>query len=58
MIFVAGEEEKLYWEKILRDREIKCSKQKETKKPRGRNKLINRAEKTLAQHIKFVQEDK
>lgn len=54
---MTGEEEKLYWEKILRDREIKCSKQKETKKPRGRNKLINKAEKTLAQHIKFVQGD-
>jgi len=54
---VTGEEEKLYWEKILRDREIKCSKQKETKKLRGRNKLINKAEKTLAQHIKFVQGD-
>lgn len=51
------DEEKLYWEKILRDRENKCLKQKGTKKQRGRLKLINKAEKRLSQHIKFVQED-
>ncbi|XP_025199852.1 la-related protein 7 [Melanaphis sacchari] len=51
------EEEKLYWDKILRDREIKCAKQKETKKPRGREKLIKKAEKRLAQHVTFNQED-
>lgn len=48
-----GEEEKLYWEKITHDREIKCTKQKGTKKLRGRVKLINKAEKRLAQHVKF-----
>ncbi|XP_060841502.1 la-related protein 7 [Rhopalosiphum padi] len=52
-----GEEEKLYWDKILRDRETKCAKQKETKKPRGREKLIKKAEKRLAQHVTFNQED-
>lgn len=52
-----GEEEKAYWEKIEHDREIKCVKQKVTKKPRGRVKLINRAEKLLAQHVKFTQDD-
>ena len=57
MILVIGEEEKLYWDKISRDREIKCSKQKETKKPRGREKLIKKAEKRLAQHVTFNQED-
>ncbi|XP_027849518.1 la-related protein 7 [Aphis gossypii] len=52
-----GEEEKLYWDKILRDREMKCVKQKETKKPRGREKLIKKAEKRLAQHVTFNEED-
>lgn len=52
-----GEEEKLYWEKILRDRETKCTKQKGTKKQRGRSKLINKAEKLLAQHVKFSGDD-
>lgn len=52
-----GEEEKAYWDKISRDREIKCTKQKETKKPRGREKLINKAEKRLTQHVKFNPED-
>ncbi|XP_050432086.1 la-related protein 7 [Adelges cooleyi] len=52
-----GEDESKYWEKILRDRETKCSKQKETKKPRGRSKLLNKAEKRLAQHVKFIEED-
>lgn len=50
---ILGEEEKLYWEKILHDREIKCTKQKGAKKQRGRVKLINKAEKKLAQHVKF-----
>ncbi|XP_001949188.2 la-related protein 7 [Acyrthosiphon pisum] len=54
---LTGEEEKLYWDKISRDREIKCTKQKETKKPRGREKLIKKAEKRLAQHVTFNQED-
>lgn len=57
MIFMIGEEEKLYWDKILRDREMKCVKQKETKKPRGREKLIKKAEKRLAQHVTFNEED-
>ncbi|XP_050541005.1 la-related protein 7 [Daktulosphaira vitifoliae] len=50
-----GEDEKLYWEKILRDRENRFIKQKETKKPRGRSKLINKAEKQLAHHVKFTE---
>ncbi|XP_060862609.1 la-related protein 7 [Metopolophium dirhodum] len=54
---LTGEEEKLYWDKISRDREIKCTKQKETKKPRGREKLIKKAEKRLAQHVTFNQGD-
>lgn len=52
-----GEEEKVYWEKILRDREIKFTNQKHTKKPRGRIKLINKAEKRLAQHVTFTEEN-
>lgn len=52
-----GDEEKAYWEKIERDREIKCVKQKGTKKQRGRVKLINKAEKLLAQHVKFTQDN-
>lgn len=52
-----GEEEKLYWEKILHDREMKCTKQKETKKQRGRLKLINKAEKVLTKHVKFTQDE-
>lgn len=51
-----GEEEKLYWEKIAQDREIKCTKQKGTNKQRGRTKLIKRAEKILAHHVKFEEE--
>jgi len=57
ILFTIGEEEKLYWDKILRDREMKCVKQKETKKPRGREKLIKKAEKRLAQHVTFNEED-
>lgn len=55
--FFIGEEENLYWKKIARDREIKCTKQKGTKKPRGRTKLINKAEKKLAHHVKFEPEN-
>lgn len=48
-----GEEEKLYWNKVFCDRETRYLKQKETKKQRGRTKLINKAEKILTQHVKF-----
>jgi len=53
---LTDEEEKVYWEKISRDREIKCTKQKGTKKQRGRTKLIKKVEKILAHHVKFEED--
>ncbi|OAD53835.1 La-related protein 7 [Eufriesea mexicana] len=47
-----GDEEKMYWNKILHDREEKLSKKVKVKQ-RGRNKLLKKAEKELGKHIKF-----
>lgn len=47
-----GDEEKMYWDKILHDREEKLSKKVKIKQ-RGRNKLLKKAEKELGKHIKF-----
>ncbi|XP_029045172.1 la-related protein 7-like [Osmia bicornis bicornis] len=52
MAVLEGEEEKMYWDKILRDREEKLSKTVKIKQ-RGRNKLLKKAEKELGKHIKF-----
>ncbi|XP_015589916.1 la-related protein 7 [Cephus cinctus] len=46
------EDEKLYWEKMVRDREEKLSKKIRVKQ-RGRDKLLKKAEKELGKHIKF-----
>ncbi|KAL0117687.1 hypothetical protein PUN28_008829 [Cardiocondyla obscurior] len=50
-----GEEEKLYWNKILEDRIEKLSKNKRVRQ-RGRVKLLKRAEKELGKCIKFDQD--
>ncbi|XP_076162591.1 la related protein 7 [Ptiloglossa arizonensis] len=52
MTILDGEEEKMYWNKILSDREEKLGK-KVKPKQRGRNKLLKKAEKELGKHIKF-----
>ncbi|XP_043604311.1 la-related protein 7 [Bombus pyrosoma] len=52
MRILEGEEEKVYWDKILHDREEKLSKKVKIKQ-RGRNKLLKKAEKELGKHIKF-----
>ncbi|KOX80581.1 La-related protein 7 [Melipona quadrifasciata] len=52
MRLLEGEEEKMYWDKILHDREQKLSEKVKTKQ-RGRNKLLKKAEKELGKHIKF-----
>ncbi|CAG9824166.1 unnamed protein product [Phaedon cochleariae] len=46
-----GEEESLYWEKVQNDRSVKFAKN--VKKQRGRDKLLKKAEKERANHIKF-----
>lgn len=52
MTILEGEEEKMYWNKILHDREEKINKKVKVKQ-RGRNKLLKKAEKELGKHIKF-----
>ncbi|XP_017769733.1 PREDICTED: la-related protein 7 [Nicrophorus vespilloides] len=47
-----GDEEKIYWEKILSSRESKFKKDT-AKKQRGRDKLLKKAEKELGKHIRF-----
>ncbi|EZA52284.1 La-related protein [Ooceraea biroi] len=50
-----GDEEKLYWDKIARDREEKLNT-KQRVKQRGRVKLLKKAEKELGKCIKFDQD--
>lgn len=50
--FPIGEEEKLYWDKVSKDRENKI-KNKVRVKQRGRDKLTKKADRILGQHIKF-----
>jgi len=49
------DEEKLYWDKIARDREEKLNTIKRVKQ-RGRDKLLKKAEKELGKCIKFDQD--
>ncbi|ERL88996.1 la-related protein 7 [Dendroctonus ponderosae] len=46
-----GDEEKAYWEKIENDRTVKFKKL--AKKQRGRDKLLKKAEKEAAKHLRF-----
>ncbi|XP_057670952.1 la-related protein 7 [Diorhabda carinulata] len=46
-----GDDERAYWEKINNDRNVKYLKN--VKKQRGRDKLLKKAEKLMATHIKF-----
>jgi La-related protein 7 len=48
---LTGDEEKAYLDKILKDRTIKC--QKVHKKQRGRDKLLKKANKLIANHKRF-----
>lgn len=52
---LSGEEEKSYWDKLLLDRAQKFKKDnsKGKKKQRGRDKLLKKANKVMATHIKF-----
>ncbi|CAH0548128.1 unnamed protein product [Brassicogethes aeneus] len=54
-ILLKDEEEKQYWDKINNDRSIKFSKC--TKKQRGRDKLMKKAAKEVANHIRFDETD-
>ncbi|XP_011499441.1 PREDICTED: la-related protein 7 [Ceratosolen solmsi marchali] len=49
---LTGDEEKSYWDKIVKDREEKIGNKIRVKQ-RGRNKLLKKAEKELGKHIKF-----
>ncbi|KAJ8675774.1 hypothetical protein QAD02_011560 [Eretmocerus hayati] len=49
---LSGDEEKLYWDKILQDRQEKIGGKVRIKQ-RGRQKLLKKAEKELGKHIKF-----
>ncbi|XP_046838555.1 la-related protein 7 [Vespa crabro] len=52
MVILKDEDERIYWNKILQDREEKLSKKIRVKQ-RGRSKLLKKAEKELGKHIKF-----
>lgn len=47
-----GEEEKTYWTKIRNDKKAK-TKKNSSKKVRGREKLLKKAEQELGKHIRF-----
>ncbi|KAJ8949990.1 hypothetical protein NQ318_002400 [Aromia moschata] len=49
-----NEDEKSYWDKIQNDRTTKFTKS--VKKQRGRDKLLRKAEKERAKHIRFEEE--
>ncbi|XP_011159639.2 la-related protein 7 [Solenopsis invicta] len=55
LTILEGDEEKLYWDKMAKDRMEKLSKKGRVKQ-RGRNKLLKRAEKELGKCIKFDQD--
>lgn len=49
-----GDEEKLYWDKMNKDRAEKFEKNnRKENKQRGRDKLLKKAEKELGKHIRF-----
>lgn len=51
---LSGDEEKLYWDKMNKDREQKFEKRnRKENKQRGRDKLLKKAEKELGKHIRF-----
>lgn len=49
---LSGDEEQVYWDKMLKDRQDKFNKKIKVKQ-RGRDKLLKKAEKVLGKHIKF-----
>lgn len=51
MCLLEGDEEKQYWEKIERNKNVKHTKEK--KKQRGRTKLLKKADRELGKHIRF-----
>lgn len=54
MSILEGKEEEQYWEKMKRDRAQKFSDQKKfNNKKRGRNKLVNKAEKLISKRIRL-----
>ncbi|CAG9763148.1 unnamed protein product [Ceutorhynchus assimilis] len=53
-VVLAGEEERIYWEKIETDRTVKFKKT--AKKQRGRDKLLKRAERESTKHMRFEDE--
>ncbi|KAL0281644.1 UNVERIFIED_CONTAM: hypothetical protein PYX00_002568 [Menopon gallinae] len=53
MVVLKGEEEKEYWEKMKRDRCEKFGNKKKFNSKRGRNKLINKAEKLISKRIRL-----
>lgn len=52
MNILDGQEEQDYWEKIIKDRTVKLKKNP-SKKVRGREKLLKKAEQELGKHIRF-----
>ncbi|XP_044013543.1 la-related protein 7-like [Aphidius gifuensis] len=51
---LTGDEEKLYWDKMNKDRAQKFEKKnRKENKQRGRDKLLKKAEKELGKHIRF-----
>ncbi|XP_015184861.1 PREDICTED: la-related protein 7 [Polistes dominula] len=56
MVILKDEDERIYWDKILRDREEKLGKKVRVKQ-RGRSKLLKKAEKELGKHIIFDEVD-
>lgn len=52
---LSGDEEMNYWEKIMNDRTVKF--QKMAKKQRGREKLLKKAEKESAKHLRFEENE-
>lgn len=50
---LSGEEEKNYWEKILKDRHEKMTNKSLRANQKGRTKLLKKAEKALGKRIRF-----
>ncbi|XP_014616882.1 PREDICTED: la-related protein 7 [Polistes canadensis] len=56
MVVLKDDDERIYWDKILQDREEKLGKKVRVKQ-RGRSKLLKKAEKELGKHIIFDEVD-